>query len=112
MSYRATCRVVFVVTFFLCWEKKKKSIRRHHTSSTAQGTMRIGQTNPFLLSEQHQTHLLILFITLITGMRRDTHTDREMLYYGFCYTFKRFGSDYCETFLKEVSYVNKAAFIW
>jgi len=24
MSYRATCRVVFVVTFFLCWKKKKK----------------------------------------------------------------------------------------
>ncbi|CAM4543556.1 unnamed protein product [Leuciscus chuanchicus] len=48
--------------------------------------MRIGQTNPSLLSEQHRTHLLILFITLTTGAFTDEDVIRAPL--GGSATFK------------------------
>ncbi|ROI27720.1 hypothetical protein DPX16_23042 [Anabarilius grahami] len=41
--------------------------------------MRIGQTNPSLVSEQHRTHVLILFITLITGAFTDEDVIRAPL---------------------------------
>ncbi|KAK7172956.1 hypothetical protein R3I93_002929 [Phoxinus phoxinus] len=47
--------------------------------------MRIGQTNPSLLTEQHRTHLL-LFITLITGAFTDEDVIRAPL--GGSATFK------------------------